>query len=149
MFCVQRNKCIVQPARYLQIWCSNRMSDICPTIASITLWNIWKSRCKTSLTGEESRPKETITDLWYDLIRNIRAQYEELEGSLDMVEVASLSFRQSWSDSPLVDYVDGVPKWCYTTPKWLFPPWQPNQEGTWYFSEILRTINTNWWSWNI
>ena len=42
-------------------------------------------------------------------------------------------FQQSWSDSPFVDYVDGMPKWCYTTPKWLLTPWQPNHEGTWYF----------------
>ena len=30
--------------------------------------------------------------LWYDQITNIRAQYEELEGSSDTVEVARLSF---------------------------------------------------------
>ena len=39
---------------------------------------------------EESRPKETITALWYDLITNIQARYEELEGTFDMVEVARL-----------------------------------------------------------
>ena len=42
--------------------------------------------------------------------------YEEMEGSLDTVDVVRLSFQQLWSDSPFVDYVDGVPKW-------LFPPW--------------------------
>ena len=133
-FCVQRNKCIVQPVKELQIWCSNRLSDIWPTIASITVWNIWKSRCKVDFVGEESRPKEISIVLWYDLITNIWAQYEELEGTSHMVEVARLSFQQSWSNSPLVDYIDGVPKWCYTMPKRLFPPWQSNQEGTCYFS---------------
>ena len=95
------------------------------------------SRCKVCLSVEESGPKETIIALWYDLIMNIRAQYEEQEGSSDTVEVARLSFQQSWSNLPL-DYVDGVPKWCYAMPKWLFPPWHPNHEGTWYFSEILQ-----------
>ena len=70
-FCVQRKKCIVQQVRESQIWCSNRLSDIWPTIASITIWNIWKSKCKVGLAGEESRPKKTITTLWYDLIMNI------------------------------------------------------------------------------
>ena len=71
-FCVQSNKCTVQLAREMQIWCSNRLSEIWPTIASIMLWNIWKSRCKVCLSREESRPKETITALWYnDLIMNI------------------------------------------------------------------------------
>ena len=46
----------------------------------------------------------------------------------------------TWLDLPLVDYVNGVPKWCYTTYKWLYPPWQPKQEGTWYISEILQGI---------
>ena len=93
-FCVQSNKCTVQLAREMQIWCSNRLSEIWPTIASIMLWNILKSRCKVRLAGEESRPqKETMTTLWHDLITNIRAQYEELEGSSNMVEVASLSFQ--------------------------------------------------------
>ena len=77
-----------------------RLSDIWPTIASIALWNIWKSRYKVGLVGEESRPKETITALWYDLITNIWAQYEELEGSSNMVEVARLSFQHSSSYSP-------------------------------------------------
>ena len=98
-------------------------------------------RCKVGLARKERRPKETITALWYDLIPNIGAQYEELEGTSDTMEDASLFFQQSWSDSPkLVDYVDGMPKWCYTTPKWLFPTWQPNQKGTWYFSEILHIV---------
>ena len=86
-FCVQRKKCIVQQVRESQIWCSNRLSDIWPTIASITLCNIWKCRCKVGLAGEESRPKETITALWYDLITNIRVQYEELEGFSDTVKL--------------------------------------------------------------
>ena len=34
-------------------------------------------------------------------------------------------------NNPFGDYVDGMPKW-------LFPPWQPNQEGTWYVFEILH-----------
>ena len=51
-----------------------------------------------------------ITALWYDLVTNIRAQYEELQGSLDTLEATRLSFQQSWSNSPLVDYVNGVPK---------------------------------------
>ena len=79
VFCVQRNEYIVQPIWELQVWCSNRPSDIWHTITSITLWNIWKSRCKVGLTGQESRPKETIIVVWYDLVMNIRAQYEELE----------------------------------------------------------------------
>ena len=128
-FCVQSNKCTVQLAREMQIWCSNRLSEIWPTIASIMLWNIWKSRCKVCLSREESRPKETITALWYnDLIMNIS------------IWRAGRIFRHggSWRDfpfnnhgqiRPLVYYVDGMTKWCYTTRKWLFPHWQPNQEG--------------------
>ena len=101
-FCVQRKKCIVQQVRESQIWCSNRLSDIWPTIASITLCNIWKCRCKVGLTREESRPKETITALWYDLITNIRVQYEELEGFSDTVKLWDFPFnnhgqiRPSW-----------------------------------------------------
>ena len=132
VFCVQRNKCTIKPVRELQIWCSIRLSDTLPTIASIMLWYIWKSRCKVCLVGEESRPKETVIALQYDLSTKIRAQYEELEGSSNTVEIARLSFQNSWSDSPLVDYVDGVPEWCYTTPNWLFPPQEPNHEGTWF-----------------
>ena len=90
------------------------------------------------LMREESRPNETIIALWYDLISNIQAQYEELEGSSNAVEAVRLSFQKSWPGSPMVDYVDGVPKWCYIMPKWLFSPWWPNQECTWYFSEILH-----------
>ena len=36
--------------------------------------------------------KEIITALWYDLITNIRAQYEELVGSSNTMEAARLSF---------------------------------------------------------
>ena len=68
------------------------------TIASITLWNILKSKCKACLSGEESRPRETITALWYDLVTNIRAQYEELQGSSDTMEAMKLSFQHSWSE---------------------------------------------------
>ena len=69
---------------------------------------------------------------------NIKDQYEELQGSFDTMEATRLPFQQSQLDSPLVDNVNNVPKWCYTTLKWLYPPRQPNQEGTWHFSEILQ-----------
>ena len=59
-FCVQRNKCIVQPAREMQIWCSIRLCDIWLTMASITLWNIWESRCKACLSGEVDQGKRSL-----------------------------------------------------------------------------------------
>ena len=33
------------------------------------------------LSGEESRPRQIIIPLWYDLVTYIGAQYEELQGS--------------------------------------------------------------------
>ena len=64
--------------------------------------------------------------LWYDQITNIRAQYEELEGSSDTVEGARIFFQQLRLDSPLVEYVNNMLRWCYTMHKWLYPPWRPD-----------------------
>ena len=64
--------------------------------------------------------------LWYALVTNIQAQYEELQGSLDTQEDTRPSIQKSWSDSPLVDYVNHVAM-CASPHLSLCLPWQNDQ----------------------
>ena len=72
--------------------------------------------------NKQTPPAELIKLIWHTLITTLRAQYERIDGTNDVVELMRLNFRKRWCTTPMAATNGMDILWKYEVPKWLFPP---------------------------
>ena len=93
---------------------------IFPTIASITLWCIWKARCMHVLSATPSTPLDTLRIFWSELIHTLRSQWDASQGDSRAAEERRFAFLRSWGrTSMLFHSTSGTLIWHYALPEWI------------------------------
>lgn len=98
------------------------------SVASISLWCIWKVRCSHVLSAETSSSSETLCMIWTELIHTLRSQWDSSAGSSRTQERHRLEFIRHWGRTSLFfSHTSGSVTWHYAPPEWflLHSSYQP------------------------
>lgn len=90
------------------------------TIASITLWCIWKARCMHVLSHEPSTSLETLRIIWSELLHTLRSQWDASQGDSRAAQQRRFDFLRTWGRSAEFFHLSsGFMVWHYAMPEWL------------------------------
>ena len=98
------------------------------TIASITLWFVWKAKCSHILGSGPATTTDTLTGIWLELIYSLWSRWDRAIGSSREAEVRRHSFIRRWARSDIFfTFSQGHIQWMYSPPQWfiLHSSYQP------------------------
>ena len=92
---------------------------ICRTITSLALWIIWKVRCDSIFNNVHIYLNTILIEFWMLFVRTLRGQYDDLQGSNDVMWQRQVAFKNRWQGLHLFLDTSVGPKWNYVIPSFM------------------------------
>ena len=95
-------------------------TQIWKTVSTVTLWTLWKYRCKRRYDSIVPLLSDILLELWDNLLAVVRGQYDNMSGPSEVVLKKRKKLLQLWRKLPLFTISSQGPIWKYHHP-WPFP----------------------------
>ena len=97
-----------------------RATHVWKIVSTITLWILWKYRCKRRYDSIIPLLSDILPELWGSLLAVVRGQYDNMPGSSEVVLKNRKKLLQLWRKLPLFTISSQGPIWKYHHP-WSLP----------------------------
>ena len=98
-----------------QVW----SIQIWKTVTTITLWALWKCWCNQRYDATYQCLSDVLREIWENLLAVVRGQYNNMQGSLAIVNKRKKKLLHLWKKLPLFTESSQGPQWNYQLP-WTF-----------------------------
>ena len=89
------------------------------TITSLALWIIWKARCDYVFNNVHIHLNSMRIEFWMLFVHTLRGQYDDLQGSDEVLWQQQVAFKNRWQGLHLVSYTTIGLKWNYVVPFYM------------------------------
>ena len=91
-------------------------------VATVTLWGLWRSRCKLTFQDVHEPTASVIKARWNDLVHTLKGEWSSIQGTSKRCRKQQSMFRWTCDIIHVYECSQGGLVWNYRTPTFLFPP---------------------------
>ena len=59
---------------------NDKSQDVLELVSPITLWILWKQRCRRVFSNQSAHPTMLLQEIWSEIVATLKSQYDGLKG---------------------------------------------------------------------